>query len=243
MNLYIEKLLRGDFSNISRYTAIEAFYNMGFEINEVSDTQSLKVGEDFIFLGSIGFIHRALELLGVEIPEHLDYPDSLKDFYGRRIYNSTISQVSNNPNSWNVFIKPKGHLKKFTGRLVKSTADLIGTSDFNADTPIWVSEPVVFTAEWRVFVRYGEILGVRQYAGDWRRSYDYRIIENAVASYINSPKAYALDFGLTDDGRTLVVEANEGYSIGSYGLFYVEYAKLISTRWCELTGQRDLCDF
>jgi hypothetical protein len=243
MNLYIEKLIRGEFSNISAYTAIEAFYNMGFEIIEVDSVESIHINDDHIFLGSIGFIHKAFGLLNIQPPESIDYPDSLVEFFGRKIFSSTISQISNHPDEWNVFVKPKGHLKKFTGRLVRGTGDLIGTSDLEVDTPIWVSEPVNFIAEWRTFVRYGEILGVRQYKGDWRCNYDYRVIEKAVASYKNSPKAYALDFGLTDDGKMLVVEANEGYSIGSYGLFYVDYAKLIATRWCEITGQKDLCDF
>ncbi|MFT3935826.1 MAG: ATP-grasp domain-containing protein [Chitinophagaceae bacterium] len=245
MNLYTEKLTRGEFSNISFYAALEAFYNMGFEINEVnlSENKSLQIKENHVFLGSIGFIHQALSLLGLPIPKPFDYPDSLKNFFGRKIFASTISQISNNPTSWNVFIKPKGALKSFTGRLIKNTGDLIGTSNFEFDTPVWVSEPVNFVAEWRVFVRYGRILGVRQYNGDWRYNYDATVIEKAVATFIDSPKAYALDFGLTSDGRMLIVEANEGYSIGSYGLFYVDYAKLLATRWCELTGQKDMCDF
>lgn len=243
MNLYSEKLVRGEFSNISAYTAIEAFYNMGFKIIEAANPEDIQIKEDHVFLGSINFIHKALEVLHIKPPAPLDYPDQLRAFFGREIYPSTISQISNHPNSWNVFIKPRGSLKKFTGRLVRSTADLIGTSDYETDTPVWVSERVNFIAEWRAFVRYGEILGVRQYKGDWRCSYDYKVIERAVAVFTNSPKAYALDFGLTNEGKLLVVEANEGYSIGSYGLFYVDYAKLISTRWCELTGQRDLCNF
>ncbi|MEJ0101624.1 MAG: ATP-grasp domain-containing protein [Bacteroidota bacterium] len=51
-----------------------------------------------------------------------------------------------------------------------------------------------------------------------RSNYDYKVIEKAVKAFKDSPKAYALDFGLTADGRLLLVEANEGYSIGSYGL-------------------------
>lgn len=57
------------------------------------------------------------------------------------------------------------------------------------------------------------------------------------------PAGYAIDFGRTADGRFLVVEVNEGYSIGSYGLFYIDYAKLISARWAEITQQIDLCNF
>jgi ATP-grasp domain, R2K clade family 2 len=243
MHLYTENLVRGEFSNISFYTGLEAFYNMGFEIHEIDNFENLEIKEDHIFLGSISFVHQALKLLQINIPEPFDYPGSLQNFFGRKIYTSTISKISNNPDLWNVFVKPKGVLKQFTGRVIRSTADLIGTSNYEFDTPIWVSEPVSFVAEWRVFVRYKEILGVRPYKGDWRCNYDYKVIEQAVKTFKDSPKAYALDFGLTADGRLLVVEANEGYSIGSYGLFYVDYAKLISTRWCELTGQKDLCDF
>ena len=243
MDLYIEKLVRGEFSNISFYTGLEAFYNMGFIINEVSTFENLKINENHVFLGSIQFVHQALNMLGLKVPEPFDYPENLKDFLGRDIYPSTISQISNNPAKWNVFVKPRGLLKQFTGRVIKSTADLIGTSSYEQDTPIWVSEPIDFLAEWRVFVRYNQILGVRHYRGDWRCNYDYRIIENAIRKFKDSPNAYAIDFGLTKDGRLLIVEVNEGYSIGSYGLFYVDYAKLIATRWCELTGQDDLCNF
>lgn len=243
MNLYIEKLTRGEFSNISFYAALEAFYNMGFQINEVSSFDNLEIQEKHVFLGGIQFVHKALRLLNQNIPEPFDYPGSLSDFLGRTIYPSTISVISNNPDRWNIFIKPRGFLKQFTGRVIKSTADLIGTSSYEIDTPIWVSEQVSFIAEWRVFVRYNEVLGVRPYKGDWRCNYDFRIIEKAVKAFKDAPYAYAIDFGLTTDGRMLIVEVNEGYSIGSYGLFYVDYAKLIATRWCQLTEQEDFCNF
>jgi hypothetical protein len=216
---------------------------MGFEIIEVEDIENLSISKNNIFFGSINFIQKALKKLGFEIPKHNDYPKSLSKFYGRNISESTINKVANNPELWNVFVKPKTQLKKFTGRHIKSTFDLIGCGDRENDIPIWVSEPVNFISEWRVFVRYNQILGVKSYKGDWRSQYDYKIIEEAVNSYENSPAGYAIDFGLTKEGKLLVVEVNEGYSIGSYGLFYIDYAKLISARWAEMTKQEDLCNF
>src|SRR5947208_4106845 len=130
MNLYTEKLVRGEASNISFYAALEAFYNMGFVIHEVNSFQNLEIKENHIFLGGIGFIHQALAKLQIPIPESFDYPDDLQEFFGRRIYTSTISQISSNPELWNVFIKPRGALKQFAGRVVTSTADLIGTSSY-----------------------------------------------------------------------------------------------------------------
>ena len=52
-----------------------------------------------------------------------------------------------------------------------------------------------------------------------------------------------MDFCLTDDGRTLLIEVNDGCSIGCYGLEPIDYAKLLSTRWAELTNTEDECDF
>lgn len=52
-----------------------------------------------------------------------------------------------------------------------------------------------------------------------------------------------MDFGLTDDGRTLMIEVNDGYALGCYGLLYVNYAKLLSARWAELTNTKDECAF
>lgn len=243
MKLYTEKIKLGEYSNISFYTALEAYYNMGFEIIQVADGEDFEIEDDNVFLGGIQFIHQSLKRLQITIPEPLDYPDDLKSFLGREIWESTINEVANQPDKWNVFVKPKESLKKFTGRFIKNTNDLIGCGDISSNTPIWVSEPKDFIAEWRVFIRYGIVVGVRMYKGDWRAQYDYKIIENAVSAYANAPNGYALDFGLTKDGEFLLVEANDGFSLGNYGLFYIDYAKLLSARWSQLTNQKDLCNF
>ncbi|MBS1634473.1 MAG: ATP-grasp domain-containing protein [Bacteroidetes bacterium] len=244
MILYLEKIKTGHFSNLSFYAALEAYYNMGFEVREVESFDKLtEVEESNIFLGSIQFIHQALHKLNKPIPEPLDYPESLTPFLGRKLFASTINDIANNPSSWNVFVKPKGISKKFTGRVIRGTKDLIGCGDVNLNTPVWVSEPVEFVAEWRTFVRHKQILGVKQYKGDWKAHFDADIIEQAVGTYQDQPAGFALDFGLTKDGKLLLVEANDGYSLGNYGLFYIDYAKLLASRWAELSGQKDLCDF
>jgi ATP-grasp domain, R2K clade family 2 len=80
---------------------------------------------------------------------------------------------------------------------------------------------------------------VRLYRGDWAVHYDPQVIRAAVAAYKSAPASYAIDFGLTDTGKTLMVEVNEGYSIGCYGLFSTEYAQFLSARWAEITHTED----
>lgn len=44
---------------------------------------------------------------------------------------------------------------------------------------------------------------------------------------------YVLDVGLMDN-KTTLVEFNDFYSIGNYGLFPDEYANMLMKRWSEL---------
>lgn len=243
MKLYHESIKLGEASNISFYTALEAFYFMGFELVKVENIEEVHIEEDGVCLGSIQFVNSALKKLNKVVPLPIDYPESLRVYLGRKIWQSTIDEIANDPTQWNVFAKPNGFAKKFTGRLIKSTKDLIGCGDRNLNTPVWVSEPVNFVAEWRVFVRYQRVLGARLYRGDWRVQFDYKVIERAISDFVDAPAGYALDFGLTNDGKQLLIEVNDGYSLGSYGLYYVDYAKLLSARWAQLTGQKDLCYF
>lgn len=73
--------------------------------------------------------------------------------------------------------------------------------------------------------------------------YDPAVIESAWAAFDDAPAAYAMDWGVTDDGRTLLVEVNEGYSVGAYGLYFTDYARFLSARWAQLTGTTGLCAF
>lgn len=89
------------------------------------------------------------------------------------------------------------------------------------------------------FVRYGKISGIQIYFGDKDAECDRSVIENAVRDYKDIPAGCSLDFGVTDDGRTLLIEMNDGLALGCYGLPDEEYAKLPMARWAELNGTKD----
>ena len=142
MILYHEKKQIIHPSSINFYAAHVAFVQMGFEIKEVEKPENLE--QDSVVLGSIQFVYNALENMGFSTPAPLDYPDVLSDFLGRKVWESTINTIANHPEQWNVFVKPKGLTKKFTGKLIKNITDLRGMGNINGDIPVWVSEPVTF---------------------------------------------------------------------------------------------------
>ena len=43
--------------------------------------------------------------------------------------------------------------------------------------------------------------------------------------------------------QTVFLEMNDGYSLGSYGLVPIQYAKLVSARWSQLLNRTDEFDF
>ena len=50
----------------------------------------------------------------------------------------------------------------------------------------------------------------------------------------NAKAAYGIDFGVLAQGDTALIELNDGFSLGSYGLDQSVYADLIVARWTEL---------
>lgn len=86
-------------------------------------------------------------------------------------------------------------------------------------------------------------LKVKPYYGDWHFHYDPKVIENCLNDYVDQPAGFSLDFGVTKMGQTLLIEVNEGYSLASYGLYDIRYAKLLAARWAELTDTVDECAF
>ena len=123
--------------------------------------------------------------------------------------------------------------------MISKIGDLIGCGFQNISPEIWCSEPVKFITEWRVFVRYGKILDARPYKGSPFSRLDEATVKNCIKDFTNIPSGCSLDFGITDDGRCLLIEMNYGFSLGNYGLIDTFYAKLMYTQWCSMVGIKD----
>jgi hypothetical protein len=245
MRVFTRLNFEGEYASVNFAVASDGFRTMGWELVRYEDLGVILPGlnKEDILVDYMDETKQALKHLGVNPPNVPTYPEALHRFLGRKIWTSTINAVASSPDKWPVFVKPQDAGKNFTGVLVRGTRDLVGCGDQKNDTPVWCAEPVVFRSEWRCFLRYGKILDVRPYKGDWRGHFDHRVIEEAVAAWTDKPRGCAMDFGLDDKGRTLLIEANEGLALGSYGLFSRDYAQLISARWTEITGTKDECNF
>ncbi|WP_338760484.1 ATP-grasp domain-containing protein [Bernardetia sp. ABR2-2B] len=240
---------------LGAFTAMKGFEFMGAKnilVNSIADMRNLTNNtitdldnKENIAVGGIGFVKSRLEYLGYSynLESGLDYPIEIRSYLGREIWTSTIDEISRTlPN---VFIKPKDEIKQkfFTGLVINSSKDLIGKGIQGQNYEVWCSELINPIAEFRVFVRYGEILDIRRYRGNYNINPDYKIIEKCIKDFTSSPLAYGIDFCVTEKGKTLLLEVNDGFSLGDYGLNFLDYAKLNYTRWSELVECKDYFKF
>ena len=179
-----------------------------------------------------------------------DYPDSMRKYLGRKVWTDTIDNISCCEGKWSagMFVKPVKD-KAFTGKVVKSIRDLIGCGSCYENYEVLVSEPIDIMAEWRCFLRYDRIMDVRPYGSisnmdydGYMYHYDCSVLNDMMRDFVSwreRPYGCSMDICVTREGRTLLVEFNEAYALGCYGLYSINYAKLISARWSQILERED----
>jgi hypothetical protein len=198
------------------------------------DRQTLVAGEVTVVIGG-------LKQLGIEPPASNDYPRSLRPLLYRRVWTSNVGRLIDELYDGTrrpVFAKPSDRQKRFTGRVFATPDDLFHLEGASRNTTILCAEVVDWRVESRVFVIRGEIVGIRRYAGDPSIRLDESVVSQAVRAFEESGEAtagYGIDFGVLADDRVALVEWNDGFSLGSYGLEPGLYTDLILARWSELT--------
>jgi len=204
--------------------------------------RKLALAPDILVAGYVSEVQAALHQLKREWTAIDDYPESLRHLLHRSVHVSTVGQIIHNLHNElmaPLFVKPKGRMKRFTGTVFASPSDIMFMEGTSSKTPVYCSEVVRWQSEYRVFVMYGQIVGIQHYAGDPGRTLDEQIVTEAVQTYRMSgeaPAGYGIDFGVLDSGQTALIEVNDGFSLGSYGLPRSIYTDLTISRWCELTG-------
>lgn len=170
------------------------------------------------------------------------YPKSLRNYLKRNIREITIQELSNSYDEGipSIFVKPKSKTKLFTGFTIESSLDFYRLAEFPKSTVLYCSPIVNWQAEYRVFVNHSKIVGIKRYSGDEKYELDMTIVKNAVQDLENSEEgthAYGIDFGILSTGETALVEWNDGYALGSYGLDQEIYTDLLLERWSEIMNK------
>lgn len=209
--------------------------------------------EDELPVGALPFMEVVLKALGKPIPKVEHYPESLNPWLHRTIWRSSLGKLQlsfeRGERRKPIFMKPLTHAKLFRGRIVYSDID-IQRLPYPESTKLWCSDLVVWVAEWRCYVIDGKIRDTQCYmirgkAQEFPASKDSLAISpnreemsRAVKTLIDSgfPRStFTIDFGLLSSGETALIELDDAYSLGAYGLSAVDYFDFLWKGWQELT--------
>lgn len=242
---YVQKSSKTqEFINANVYSAWLGFEAIGVPTESFTWAQmeagDLELTRDTIVVGGIPPVHMALDRLGIPKPDLSDYPHSLQPYLCRSVRLSTLREAHHSESP--IFVKPAGGLKAFDGHTLQCFKDSLRTARMvqtTPDMPVWISEVVTFCTEWRYFIRQGQIQGLSHYRGSEWVHPNPQVVQRAIKDFEASdeaPVAYVIDFGVLEDGRTALIEVNDGYSFGAYGLNSVRHIRMLEDRWCQLVG-------
>lgn len=198
----------------------------------------IRIDSDAIYVGGAGTIAHIMHKLAVILPAIDDHPTELHHLLGRNVWRTVMGAVRTafQQQATPIFIKPYRDPKYFAGTIVKAFRDLIPTAHVPDEKPILASDVVSFVSEWRMYILEGKVIGASCYSGDPLLFPDRAVLERALRDWPGMPAGCAIDLGVTDERRTLLVEVNDGYSLGSLGLRPVIYSRLLEARSRELTA-------
>lgn len=240
MKAYV-KVRKGNFPDVNYYTAWKGFDEIGYEVTKFEEDQegTIDVAEDTPVFAGVGSCRKIIHRVwGWDYTGINPYPDELMPYMHRKVERKKWADAREAALEGHMFIKPVIQ-KQFTGAVLNTLLDTIRTGKVDPDNEVYVVEPVEFLSEFRVYVHEHEIVGVKNYCGDWYSAPSKAVVEAMINAYKPSaPISYGLDVGIINDQphfHTALVEVNDGICLGNYGLDTVHYAEMIAARWLEMT--------
>ncbi|MFK4706178.1 hypothetical protein ABIC83_003017 [Roseateles asaccharophilus] len=201
-------------------------------------------------VGSVEFVREAIKVAGVIEPSSVSYPVPLDGHLGRKLDLMPLGRVRGRQ-----FVKP-ATTKLFTGFVWDpalkdseySEHDLEQLTVLRAlppQTMVWVSPPVKFLCEHRIYVDAGVILGSARYDQDgaddapWPDTDVVRKAVDVLSGTQDFPVSYGLDVGVLDSGETVLVEVNDAWALGYYGnaIEPKDYLAMLTRRWMQILGR------
>lgn len=230
--------------------AIDGFEYLGYEAIPMTMENMLSGDLDnlakiYPVVGSIDFMTRLFNRLG-KLPEPIDYPEDIMQMklMNREITKTTIERVFLLMNieafagiDTKIFVKPV-KTKLFDGIVLgPSPSELHYFNGIDKSTDVWVSEEIGIVSEHRAYVHNGKLIYCCNYSGDFRINPDYNYIDLLIKYYKSAPISYTIDIAITEDEKNTVMEFNDFWAIGGYGISPWDYATMLKDRYFEIIKQ------
>jgi hypothetical protein len=133
-----------------------------------------------------------------------------------------------------LFIKPV-QTKLFSGMVVDGDS-VFSLQKFLSETEVWIAHPFESTlvSEWRCYIWNDSIMDCRNYSGDFKIAPSFDWAGQQLLSGNARLCCYTMDIGILKNGANVVVEYNDMWAIGNYGLENSVYFQMLRDRYFEM---------
>jgi len=226
-----ERKIPNDFdSSCAMYGVIENAQNYRLtSYEEIKNGKFDNLIKTNLFVGSVEFMREVFYRVGVSdvrVPKNSNREHEL----------ITLKEALNRVYSGEtLFIKPM-EIKLFTG-FVHDGMQYSCLNGIPDETLVMLYEPFKFdiVSEWRCYVYNNTITDIRNYSGDFFVTPNEEYITNIIKTNKDTfPIAYTIDVGVLANGENVVVEYNDMWAIGNYGIPNYLYLRLLRARYFEI---------
>jgi len=193
------------------------------------DNLNSTITEKYTPVGSIEFLKASFCYFGLDIPK-------LPFNSNRAHLNVSLEEALEIGREKKIFIKPE-ETKLFTG-FVYEGYTYSCLEGIPLDTPVLVYE--VFSSfietEWRAYIYRNKVIDIRNYSGDFFLMPNREYIEELVDTNrkLEFPIAYSIDVGVLEDKTHVVIEYNDFWALGNYGMPNWLYVKCLIARYRQI---------
>ena len=260
MTVYIQKA-EGHYIFDGCYSADEGAKHKGYKIIYFDDIMevparnyNVTMSNNILVVACVEDTALYLSRLGIKEPESINIPLSIdnSNFIKREINVMTLNSFKDFFPNTPMFVKPAYKTKAFASG-VNSKRNMLPLllTDYKGswDIPVLVSEVVNMVSEYRVYVsKKRGVMGMKHYQGDEFIYPDNQYIYKVVQALIDDPKmpvSFSVDFAVIEPKNnyryTEVIECQDAWAIGAYGLDGSKYIDFLLERWAQLTKPIKLC--
>lgn len=209
------------------YGALDSGQNI--RLTSMEEVQSGKFDaliKQHLFVGSVEFMTEVFKRINKVVPS-MKPSQEVKQIW----ISDAIDRVKSGQN---LFIKPV-QTKLFSG-MVFDKMCISMLEKFPDETEVYVTEPFEnkLVSEWRCYIRYSTIIDSRNYSGDFRISPNYNWVEKEITLLKEHPICYTMDIGILENGENVIVEYNDMWAIGNYGIDNIDYYSMLRERYFEI---------
>ena len=217
-------------------SALTGFRMKGSNVKFFEDINEVPLNRMSMVVSCIEDTKKFFNGMGWKVNYDLTLPDEL---HNEKYLKRKVKKINHKPSQQSIsnefmklpfFIKPN-NVKEFTPTIIKNYNEL---SEYNQFNDFIISEVVDFVSEYRCYIIDKKIVGCFNYLGDFYQYPNLKLVDDMIKDFKSAPIGYSIDVGILPNGETALVECNDGWSLGNYGLSPKLYSRLLVERWVEI---------